>query len=699
MSVGRVRPVSRRSSLSPPGCDVTSRLTISSVMRIRSSPACVGSSPPPRGHSPNRPSPQLAIGCARASLTSRRRCSSTEEGGRSLSPLRVDSLDAPSSPSSARRRWRGSRQRRWIVDPLRAIAPAVGILAVGLQPYSVAEIESAIDAAGAGSPVLGSRAVSPCCSPAVRPERGCVALWLGLPARSPPRSSASFGHRRWRRTPQRWCPVHDELEAGLRRVVADEIGDYLARAIGRRSACSRRAGSATDGPGDPAPGAGQPRRRPRCGSANHRCRPTTRTWCWSVCWRPRSPRRPASTVCCARDDVTDVFVNGCDDVRLVTIDGGTEFAEPIARTDAELIEMIQTLARRGGHMEREFTPIAAAAGSAAAGRVAVGRRGVGHEAAVPDGPSPPARRRRPEGSRGSRNVRRRTGIAVRGAGTRTPQRVDRRRAGRRQDDVAAGACCTSASPTSGSSCSSRNPSCTSNRNAGSSRPRAGVHGAVANTEGVGAVSLADLGRAIKRFTPRRIVVGEVRGPEVIDMLEAMTQGIAGSMCTIHADSSWSVFPRLPVYARAGGRDWSTGDVLQLAALGVGRDRVPRPRSKRAASGEPRSATFSDSTPIRVRSSPTSGSTRAETARRSAIPTAPIPVALLDELIDHGYDPTLHESCPVTALAAFVGMPRPSAVSGFAVTSWRTAPASRAGESLAACPQRRLAASRRDAGGS
>ena len=71
----------------------------------------------------------------------------------------------------------------------------------------------------------------------------------------------------------------------------------------------------------------------------------------------------------------------------------------------------------------------------------------------------------------------------------------------------------------------------------------------ANTEGVGAVSLADLGRAIKRFTPRRIVVGEVRGPEVIDMLEAMTQGIAGSMCTIHADSSWSVFPRLPVYAR------------------------------------------------------------------------------------------------------------------------------------------------------
>lgn len=57
-----------------------------------------------------------------------------------------------------------------------------------------------------------------------------------------------------------------------------------------------------------------------------------------------------------RPDVTDIFVNGCDDVRLVTIEGDTERADPIAATDAELVEMIQTLARRGGHMEREFTP-------------------------------------------------------------------------------------------------------------------------------------------------------------------------------------------------------------------------------------------------------------------------------------------------------------------------------------------------------
>ena len=57
-----------------------------------------------------------------------------------------------------------------------------------------------------------------------------------------------------------------------------------------------------------------------------------------------------------RDDVTDVFINGCDDVRLGLIDGTSERAEPFARSDDELIEMVQTTARRGGHMEREFTP-------------------------------------------------------------------------------------------------------------------------------------------------------------------------------------------------------------------------------------------------------------------------------------------------------------------------------------------------------
>lgn len=164
----------------------------------------------------------------------------------------------------------------------------------------------------------------------------------------------------------------------------------------------------------------------------------------------------------------------------------------------------------------------------------------------------------------------------------------------------------------------------------------------ANTEGVGAVTLADLGRAIKRFTPRRIVVGEVRGPEVIDMLEAMTQGIAGSMCTIHADSSWSVFPRLPVYARAGGRDWSTGDVLQLAALAL--DVIvflSRDREGRRVISEIRHVQCFDGGSGQVVTDEWFHPDEDGHAVRNH--AAPIPVRLLDELVDHGYDPSLHEA--------------------------------------------------------
>jgi pilus assembly protein CpaF len=70
----------------------------------------------------------------------------------------------------------------------------------------------------------------------------------------------------------------------------------------------------------------------------------------------------------------------------------------------------------------------------------------------------------------------------------------------------------------------------------------------ANTEGVGAFSLAELVRSALRMDPQRVIVGEVRGAEVLPMLLAMSQGNDGSMCTIHADSSKGVFSRLAMYA-------------------------------------------------------------------------------------------------------------------------------------------------------
>ena len=70
----------------------------------------------------------------------------------------------------------------------------------------------------------------------------------------------------------------------------------------------------------------------------------------------------------------------------------------------------------------------------------------------------------------------------------------------------------------------------------------------ANTEGVGAFTLAELVRSALRMDPDRVIVGEVRGAEVLPMLLAMSQGNDGSMCSIHADSSKGVFGRLAMYA-------------------------------------------------------------------------------------------------------------------------------------------------------
>src|SRR5260370_16557615 len=57
----------------------------------------------------------------------------------------------------------------------------------------------------------------------------------------------------------------------------------------------------------------------------------------------------------------------------------------------------------------------------------------------------------------------------------------------------------------------------------------------ANVEGAGRVTLQDLfQRGALRQRPRRIIVGEVRGKEALDMLHAMTSGHDGSLTTLHA---------------------------------------------------------------------------------------------------------------------------------------------------------------------
>ena len=70
----------------------------------------------------------------------------------------------------------------------------------------------------------------------------------------------------------------------------------------------------------------------------------------------------------------------------------------------------------------------------------------------------------------------------------------------------------------------------------------------ANVEGEGLISVADLVRRALRMNADRVIVGEVLGDEVLPMLNAMSQGRSGSMCTIHSDSSAGVFRRIASYA-------------------------------------------------------------------------------------------------------------------------------------------------------
>jgi pilus assembly protein CpaF len=70
----------------------------------------------------------------------------------------------------------------------------------------------------------------------------------------------------------------------------------------------------------------------------------------------------------------------------------------------------------------------------------------------------------------------------------------------------------------------------------------------ANTEGAGEVSLRQLVRHALRLRPDRIVVGEVRGSEALDMLQALATGHRGSMSTIHADTAREAVVRLEMIA-------------------------------------------------------------------------------------------------------------------------------------------------------
>lgn len=77
---------------------------------------------------------------------------------------------------------------------------------------------------------------------------------------------------------------------------------------------------------------------------------------------------------------------------------------------------------------------------------------------------------------------------------------------------------------------------------------------VANVEGNGAVTTRDLVRNALRMRPDRIIIGECRGPEALDMLQAMNTGHEGSLTTIHANTSRDAISRMEMMVGMAGFD-------------------------------------------------------------------------------------------------------------------------------------------------
>jgi Flp pilus assembly CpaF family ATPase len=157
----------------------------------------------------------------------------------------------------------------------------------------------------------------------------------------------------------------------------------------------------------------------------------------------------------------------------------------------------------------------------------------------------------------------------------------------------------------------------------------------ANVENAGEVTAADLVRMSLRMNPDRVLVGEVRGAEVIPLLNAMSQGNDGSMCTIHADSSATVFHKLALYAVQSPERLPLEATNLLAASAI--DLVvwlAKTKHGRFV-GSVRHVVEADG-----RTVVTNEVFRPGPDGR-AVPGDPIPTDLLDALAGAGYDPALH----------------------------------------------------------
>ncbi|MGE3253745.1 CpaF family protein, partial [Pseudonocardia sp.] len=249
-------------------------------------------------------------------------------------------------------------------------------------------------------------------------------------------------------------------------------------------------------------------------------------------------------------DIENINVNGCDDVFVRYCDGRRARMPAVAGSDGELVELVRQLAARSGVQERRFDPGAPMLnlqlpdGSRLFAVMAVSRR-----------PAISVRRHR---------YRRITLAELGHMGT-----VDGVLAGflaaavrARMNIVVAGGTGVGKTTLLMGLASEIGPSerlvtIEDAFELGLDEDRERHPDVVAwqsreaNTEGEGEITQAELARAALRASPDRVIVGEIRGPEVVPVCNVMSQGNDGSMATIHASSARGVFAKMAAYAAQG----------------------------------------------------------------------------------------------------------------------------------------------------
>jgi pilus assembly protein CpaF len=89
-----------------------------------------------------------------------------------------------------------------------------------------------------------------------------------------------------------------------------------------------------------------------------------------------------------------------------------------------------------------------------------------------------------------------------------------------------------------------------------------------NLEGQGQITMRDLVRNCLRMRPERIIVGEVRGPEAFDLLQAMNTGHDGSMGTLHANSPRECLSRVESMITMGGFTLPSRTIREMICASV-----------------------------------------------------------------------------------------------------------------------------------